>query len=303
MTSTTAEKKQPRHKKRYLVAVLIVAVSLASIGLWWVAQKQPEPVATENPLANRMLAIEQRMTSLKQQIKDLAETSNDKVKLVESNQAWWLVEVERYLVEAGERVKNGASARSALAALKSARSTLEGIDLQDIDATAIGRIKGILDQEILSLEKYENPAAKRAVELIDNTIRHLERSAMPDKHTTVADAPIAAASNGDGWSNLTERLKRMVVVETQSGDELQRLNRGLVVHSLMLAKTAIAGSDARSYHYAVANALQMLEQSDAFSREVYGALQTLQSIDITPSPPYAGKALREVRLLATEILP
>ena len=299
----TPAKKQPRRKKMYPALTVIVAVSLLSVGLWWVVQKRFEPVATEDPLAGRMLTLERRMTSLEQRVEELAEAGNDKVKLVASNETWWLAEVERYLTEAGERVRNGADVRSALAALKSARSTLEGVALQDADPAAMDNIKAVLDTEIRLLEEYENPAAKRAMTLIDNTIRQLEQSAAPNKHPVAANEQAPAMPDDGLLANLAARFRRMVVVETQTVDKLQRLNRGLVIHSLVLAKTAILGGDVRSYRYAVANATRLLEQSDAFDRKAYNDLQVLQSIDITPSPPAGGETLREVRLLAAEILP
>ena len=302
-TTVASGKKQPGRKKMYRSLMVLMTVSLLSIGLWWTGQRWLEPAAIKDPSVDRIFSLERRIASLEQRIGGLAGIRNDRVKFVESSEAWWLAEVERYLVEASERIKNSADVQSALPALKSARSTLEGVDLQGADATAIDRVKDVLDVEIQSLEKYENHAAKRAMTLIDDALGHFEHGAIPDKNPAVADNRIPTVASDDLWTTLTTRFKRMVVVETQAVDELQQLNQGLIVHSLMLAKTAILSGDTRSYRYAVANALRLLEQSDMFDPEVYADLQALQSIDITPSPPSVDKTLREVRLFATEILP
>lgn len=304
----TNDKKPPSRKSRLslLVVTVVLLLSFMAVG-WQLAREwfQPaEQVAAAEESLVLLRAFERRLATLEHrvgQLTELAAARDNPVRVIESNQMWWLAEIERYLAEASERVNAGGDVKAALSALKATQHTLGNVDTEGVSAAALDALGEILHVEIQLLEDYRNHAAMRALMLIDNMLEKFGRSASTAAERPEATGTAVSGSHGGTWDNLLERFRHLVVIETSTQDELQQANEGLVVYSLILARTAILGEDSRAFHHAISNAKQLLEQSGVFDRATHDDLQVLQSLDIAPKPPYIGRALEEMRTLVREM--
>ncbi len=307
--------KQPRGKKWYWLAGGVAAIMLLAAGAWqaWSLLRPPAQAAGEVSSIAAVHELERRLAALERRLETVSAEKRAVVP-VASNEWWWIAETERYLVEAGERLKSGADAGSILSALKSARRTIG-------DLAAADAVREALDREIQLIGGYRNDEAVQALSVIDRLLAQLQREkaldqgaagkmgAEPQKDVVVSGAQpsIGAAQDDSLWGRLSdglaERFRHLVVVQRKDGAGMRRAMRGVVVHSLVLARTAVLGGDNLTYRYALTNAMQAVEQSGEIDTPLHGQLRALHALDIAGTPPRIGEALDQIRALAAEMTP
>ena len=303
-----ASKNKKRHLLLYGSGAFLLLVVLVAVFAWQVIGPNFSPpprnvVVVEDPSAIAIRELDQRLTTLEQDFNSPTDAKNTWLP-IQSSERWWVVDAERYLAEANERLTGSTDVKSALAALKSAQYTLNSVDIVAIEAT-----KKALDREIQLLSEYENDNAMKAIRKIDyvlNALKHQNLSddklaeVVGDTESTTQESPPASL-----WGQLTEalvhRFKRLIVVEKKSDNDMQGFGQTIVTHSLMLARTAVLGGDAVSYRYAIANAMQALEQSHPMDYAIQRQLQSLSVLDIVSAPPPIGGALNQIRAFMVDM--
>ena len=295
---------KPRHWKRYLIVGISFVFSLL-LGSVLLALLIPQLLPPQQKVAEESPAIrtlDHRLTAIERRLETLADdvAKRPTVVPVASSKLWWIAETERYLVEAGERLENGSAVTAALPALKSAKQTLADVDLAAADA-----VKKALDKEIQLLSEYRNESVAQALTAIDELLEQFENNAATGPGNGGSDTAAKPASDTNLWTQLTDavtdRFQHLVTTTNKSDTESARMIQGLVMRSLLLARTAVISNDGVSYRYAIANAIQAFEQRNEIDGVVYDELQTLHALDIVDAPPRIGKALSEIRALASEM--
>ena len=308
------EAKTPRPKNRrwrwnlYWLGGVAVALVVLAVGGWqaWLDIQRSARAAAYEPLGAMLHEFERRLASIEQRLETVANEEQEVV-TVASNELWWINESERYLVEAAARLDSGAGVRRALAALRSASRTLESVELD-----AAKEARKMVEVEIRMLSEYKNIDAEQAVMIIDAALGEFARYDGEWVGPTGSNAAPAAdddrGNRRDGFrarlgDGLLNRLKRLVAVERKGNEEARRVARGVAMRSLMLARTAVLGGDDLSYRYAVANAMQAVEQSGVPDEALHDKLRFLYALDVAGKPPRIGTALGKVRTLARELTP
>ena len=200
-----ASKNKKRHLLLYGSGAFLLLVVLVAVFAWQVIGPNfspPPRKLVEDSSAIAIRELDQRLTTLEQDFNSDTDAKNTWLP-IQSSERWWVVDAERYLAEANERLTGSTDVKSALAALKSAQYTLNSVDIVAIEAT-----KKALDREIQLLSEYENDNAMKAIRKIDyvlNALKHQNLSddklaeVVGDTESTTQESPPASL-----WGQLTE---------------------------------------------------------------------------------------------------